>query len=125
MAPKSLKEIAIDFLTLCSNGDSKKAFELYAGKDFKHHNPHFKGDTNSLMIAMAESAKENPNRTFEVKQILQDGDLAAVHSYIQQTENNMELAVVHILKFENNKIVEMWDIVQPFPENMINEDGMF
>jgi predicted SnoaL-like aldol condensation-catalyzing enzyme len=121
----SLKEIGKDFLTLCANGDSRKAFNLYVGKDFKHHNPYFKGDANSLMIAMEESAKVNPNRIFKVKQIIHDGDLVSLHSYIQQTENNLEIAVVHILKFSNEKINEMWDIIQPFPENIVNDNGMF
>lgn len=28
-------------------------------------------------------------------------------------------------RFENNKIVEMWDVGQLIPENMLNEMGMF
>lgn len=121
----SLKEISKDFLTLCAFGNSREAFKLYVGKKFKHHNPYFKGDAASLMLAMEENAKENSNEIFEVKQIIQDGDLVALHSYIKQAENNLDIAVVHILKFENEKIIEMWDIINPFPENIINENGMF
>ena len=121
---KHLKDIAKEFLTLCSKGNSREAFNLYVGDNFKHHNPYFKGDTQSLMIAMEESAKANPNKVFEVKQIIHDGDLVVLHSYIQQTENNSEIAVVHIVKFENGKIIELWDIIQPFPENIVNENGM-
>lgn len=122
---KTKKEIAIDFLTLCAHGNSREAFNLYAGNNFKHHNPYFKGDSQSLMVAMEESAKTNPNETFEIKQIIEDGNLIALHSYIKQAENNLEIAVVHIVKFENSMIAEMWDIIQPFPENIINEYGMF
>jgi len=121
----SLKEIGKDFLTLCAFGDSRKAFKLYVSKDFKHHNPYFKGDANSLMIAMEENSKENPNNIFEVKQIIKDKNLIAFHSYIKQSKNNLEISVVHILKFENSKIVEVWDIIQPFPEIIKNENGMF
>lgn len=119
-----LKEIAKDFLNLCAEGNSRKAFKLYVGNDFKHHNPYFKGDSDSLMVAMEQSDKVRPNEIFEIKQIIEDGNLIATHSYIRQAENS-EFAVVHILKFENEKIVEMWDVIQPFPENMINENGMF
>ena len=121
----NLKEIAKEFLILCAHGESRKAFKLYVGQNFKHHNAYFKGDPDSLMLAMEEGAKENPNKIFEVKRIIQDGDLVSLHSYIQQTENNLEYAVVHILKFENFKIIEAWDVIQPFPENMVNENGMF
>ncbi len=121
----TLKDIGKDFLSLCAFGKSREAFKLYVGKNFKHHNPYFKGDANSLMIAMEESHKANPNKVFETKQILQEGNLVALHSYIQQTENNLEYSVVHILKFENNKIIELWDIIQPFPEKVTNKNGMF
>ncbi len=123
--PETRKDIAIDFLTLCAKGDSRKAFNLYVGNNFKHHNPFFKGDSQSLMIAMEESAKTNSNKIFEIKQIIEDGNLIVLHSYIKQTENNLEIAVVHILKFSNDTIIEIWDIIQPFPENIINEYGMF
>jgi predicted SnoaL-like aldol condensation-catalyzing enzyme len=119
------KEIGKHFLNLCAFGDAKKAFELYVGPNFKHHNAYFKGDANSLMNAMDESAMQNPNKIFETKQIIQDGNLVALHSYIQQTKNNLEYTVVHILKFENDKIIEAWDIIQPFPEEIVNENGMF
>jgi len=32
---------------------------------------------------------------------------------------------VHIFRFEHNKIVELWDIGQPQPEQMANAFGMF
>jgi len=120
----TIKEIAKEFLTLCAKGKSREAFNLHIAKNFKHHNAFFKGDSNSLMTAMEESDKINPNEIFEIKSILEDGNLVALHSYIKQPENS-EFAVVHILKFENDKIIEMWDIIQPFPENMMNENGMF
>jgi predicted SnoaL-like aldol condensation-catalyzing enzyme len=121
----TIKEIGRDFLTLCATGNPGEAFKLFAHKNFKHHNPFFKGDADSLMIAMEESSKENPNRIFDIKHIIMDGDLVAYHSFIQQSNSDVGLAVVHILKFSENKIIEMWDMHQPIPENMVNEYGMF
>lgn len=125
MNVKTLKEIGADFLTKCAAGNSREAFNLYAHKNFKHHNAFFKGDANSLMIAMEESSKVNPNKVFSIKHMIEDGELVAYHSFIQQTQSEKGLAVVHILKFSDNKIIEMWDMHQPLPENMINENGMF
>lgn len=119
------KEIAKDFLSLCSDGESKKAFERYADNNIVHHNPYFKGDSNSLINAMAESAQTNSNKIFEVKNIIVNTDMVAVHSYIKQENNDADFAVVHILKFKNDKIVEFWDVVQEIPANIINENGMF
>lgn len=125
MGVKSLKIIAEDFLNLCAKGDSREAFRLYADKNFKHHNVYFKGDADTIMIAMEESAKENPDKIFEIKRSLEDGDLVAVHSHIRQTPSELGYAVMHIFKFNESKIVEMWDFGQEVPSEMINENGMF
>ena len=125
MTSLTLKEIGKEFLTLCAAGNSRDAFKLYAHKNFKHHNAFFKGDADSLMIAMEESSKANSNRVFDIKHIIMDGDLVAYHSYLKQTQSDVGLAVVHILKFSDNKIIEMWDMHQLIPENMVNENGMF
>lgn len=120
-----LNEIAIDFLILCSKGDSRKAFELYTHHDLIHHNPFFKGDANSLMIAMEEDAEGNANKSFEINNVLNDNGMVAVHSHIRQDKNDAGYAVVHLLKFEEGKIVELWDVVQQVPDEIINKNGMF
>jgi predicted SnoaL-like aldol condensation-catalyzing enzyme len=35
------------------------------------------------------------------------------------------MAVMHIMRFENDKIAELWDFGQPVPKDMVNENGMF
>ncbi|WP_290806163.1 hypothetical protein [Flavobacterium sp.] len=74
---------------------------------------------------MEENAIQNPNKIFEIQRILEDEDLVAVHSRIQLQHNDTELAVMHILKFLQNKIIELWDFGQPVPKDIINENGMF
>ncbi|WPO78778.1 ester cyclase [Flavobacterium sp. KACC 22761] len=119
------KEIARDFLKLAANGHSHEAFRLHVGKKFKHHNAYFKGDADTLMLAMEESARTNPNKIFKIHHILEDGNLVAVHSHLKQNSKDIGFAVVHILKFKDDKIIELWDLGQPIPTETINENGMF
>lgn len=119
------KEVAQDFLKLASKGQSREAFELYVSENFKHHNVWFKGDGQTLMTAMEENAKETPDRVFEIQRALEDGNLVAVHSRVRQTPNDLGVALIHIFRFDNDKIVELWDFGQAVPENMVNENGMF
>lgn len=119
------KEIATDFLQLAAKGLSKKAFQLYGGENFKHHNPFFKGDADTLITAMEENARQNPNKIFSLKQVLEDGNLVATYSHIQQSPGELGAAVVHIFRFEAGKVVELWDVGQAVPAEMVNEHGMF
>ena len=117
------KEIAQDFLKLAGSGQARKAFELYVADDFKHHNAYFKGDRQTLMIAMEEAHKETPNKVFEIQRALEDEDLVAVHSRVQK--DAWEGTVMHIFRFDNDKIVELWDFGQSVPQDVVNENGMF
>jgi predicted SnoaL-like aldol condensation-catalyzing enzyme len=35
------------------------------------------------------------------------------------------LAVVHLVRFEEGRIVELWDVVSPVPEKPLNANGVF
>jgi len=125
MSTNDHKQIATDFLKLASKGNSREAFSKYVGKNFKHHNIYFKGDGESLMIAMEENAKKNPTKVFDIKRSLQDGDLVATHSHVRQKPEDPGAAVVHIFRFENDKITELWDLGQAVPLETVNENGIF
>lgn len=119
------KEIALQFLHLAATGEAGNAFELFVGKNFKHHNAYFKGDGNSLMKAMDDNAVQNPNKIFEVQRVLEEDDLVAVHSKIVLAKAGTELAVIHIFRFEQSRIAELWDFGQAVPVEVVNEHGMF
>ncbi|HKO22638.1 MAG TPA: nuclear transport factor 2 family protein, partial [Candidatus Eisenbacteria bacterium] len=105
----SLKERAVTFLGLAAAGRVDEAYADYVGPGFLHHNPYFRGDAASLKAGMAENASRNPTKTLEVQRALEDGDLVAVHSHVRQKPEDPGAAVVHRFRFENGRIVELWD----------------
>ena len=121
----TIKTIASEFIKMCAKGNAKAAFQLYTAEGFKHHNVYFKGDAASLFTAMDESAKQNPDKVFEIQRLLEDGDLVAIHSRVKQSAKENEIAVIHIFRFINDKMVELWDFVQAAPDIIENENGMF
>ncbi len=123
----SQKQIAVRFLELAAAGEVDEAYSNYTAPNFKHHNPYYAGDATSLKEGMRESAAENPNKVFNVQHVIEDGTLVAVHSKLEMQMNDKAtiLAVVHICRFENGKIAELWDIGQLQPEQLVNENGMF
>lgn len=120
------KEIAMDFLRLAASGQVKEAYDKYIAPDFRHHNPYYKGDRESLLKGMEESAAAKPQPPiFEIKHAIEDGDLVAVHSRYRADANDRGGAVVHICRFENDLIVELWDVFMFAPEESANENGLF
>lgn len=119
------KENAIHFLYLTSSGRAREAFNSYVGTAFKHHNVYFKGDKETLIVAMEEAARQYPEKVFEVQRAIHEGDLVAVHSRFRLNPTDTEYAVMHIFRFENGKVAELWDFGQPAPQEQINEHGMF
>jgi predicted SnoaL-like aldol condensation-catalyzing enzyme len=121
----SIKESALSFLQLAASGRAPEAFERFAAAGFRHHNPWFRGDAQSLMNAMQENAHNNPDKVLEVQRAIQEGALVAVHSRVRQRPQDAGGSVVHIFRFEGDRIAELWDIGQAQPEQMLNEHGMF
>ncbi len=119
------KQATVKFLQLASSGKVKEAYQSYVGAGFRHHNPYFKGDAATLMAAMEENAEKNPNKAIEILRTLEDGDLVAVHARVRLNPSDLGVATVHVFRFEGDRIVELWDVGQPVPEDSPNENGMF
>ncbi|WP_296620267.1 nuclear transport factor 2 family protein [Marivirga sp.] len=120
----SEKQIAQNFLKLIGEGNIKEAFKNFVAEDFKHHNPFFKGDAQSLMNAMIEDAQNNPEKELKILRSLADEELVVVHAHVKQNPIDSGFALVHIFKFQAQKIVELWDLGQEIPDEIINENGM-
>jgi predicted SnoaL-like aldol condensation-catalyzing enzyme len=121
----SNKDIAISFLKLAASGKVREAYSQFVSAGFRHHNPFFEGSAAALMAGMEENARQNPNKVFEVKRAIAEGQFVAVHSHVRQKPNDLGAAVVHIFRFENGRIVELWDLGQPVPDESPNQYGMF
>jgi predicted SnoaL-like aldol condensation-catalyzing enzyme len=119
------RDRALEFLRLASEGDVDRAFGQHVAEGFRHHNPWFAGDAKSLMHAMADNAREHPDKSCEPLRTVAEGDLVCVHSRIRLAPGERDLAVVHIFRFEGDRIAELWDVGQPQPADMSNENGMF
>src|SRR5512147_2696727 len=121
----SNKDAAISFLQMSSSGKVREAYAKYVAVGFRHHNPFFEGSPEALMIAMEENARQNPNKSLDVKRAISEGEFVAVHSYVQPKPGVPGASVIHIFRFENGRIVELWDVGQPMPKESPNQYGMF
>ncbi len=119
------KNAAVAFLKMASGGDVRQAYSQYVSKNFKHHNPFFEGSADALAAGMEENARQNPNKFLDIKRVIGEDDFVVIHSQVRLKPDDLGAAVVHIFRFENGRIAELWDIGQPIPKESANQSGMF
>lgn len=119
-------EAAKSFLKMAGGGKVQEAYDQYVAPSFIHHNQYFKGDRQSLLTAMQEASKSHPNKSIEIHHIYEDGNTVITHSLvIPHDAKSPNIAVVHIFRFEDGRIVELWDLGQSISKDSPNENGMF
>ena len=128
------KDIAVEFLSLVGSGRPKDGLKFFA-PDCKTHNPYAVGGMKELVDAMIAVQKQGSQGIIKgstadfkliVRQVLAEDDIVAVHTQISGSNpSSGGLRQVHIFRFNEDKIVEYWDITQMVPENAPNAAGAF
>lgn len=104
--------------------DVRQAFETYVAPDYIQHNPGVP-DGREAAIALLQPMFSDRNRSFEVRKIIVDGDLAAIHIFARPDPAARGAAVADFYRLKDGKIVEHWDVIQPIPEKSANAHPMF
>jgi predicted SnoaL-like aldol condensation-catalyzing enzyme len=122
---ESNRAIVADFVDLMyRQKDARAAFMKHVAADYVQHNPNIADGRDAAIAALAPMFSR-PQAAFDVKRVLVDGDLAAVHLHGRPSPDDPGGAVVDLFRLENGKIVEHWDVLQPMPETSVNPHPMF
>ena len=124
MEDTSRKQAAVSFLKLAASGKLDEAYRL-VGEKFRHHNAYFPGDAESLKAGMAAAHQQFPDTQLDVQRVIAEVDLVAVHSRVQHSPETPTIAVIHIFRFEDDRIAELWDVGMEAPKESPNENGLF
>jgi len=120
------KDAAVSFLKTAGMGETDEAYANYIAPGFIHHNQYFKGDRESLKTAMRAAHEASPNKLIDVKRVFEDGDFVITHSLVVRSNPaEPDIAVVHIFRFEGDKVAELWDLAQPLSKDSPNDNGAF
>ncbi|MGD0331098.1 MAG: nuclear transport factor 2 family protein [Nitrososphaeria archaeon] len=128
------KNIAVEFLNLVGLGRPKDGLRFFT-PECKTHNPYIPGTMETIIDAIiavqkqgAEGISKGSKADFKlnIRQVLADGDMVAVHTQLSSSRpNDGGLRQVHLFRFSKDKIAEYWDITQQVPENTPNATGAF
>ncbi len=120
------KKNAMAFYDLMfSQGKPAEAIERYVGDVYIQHNP-LVGDGKEAFIAFFEkSAIEYPAKRIHFKRMIAEGNHVVLHCY-QEWSGDDDYASIDIFRFdENEKIVELLDVMQIIPETSAHDNTMF
>jgi len=101
----------------------RRAFETYVAPDYVQHNPGIADGREAAITALTPlfATKE----IFDVRHILVDGDMAAIHLLAREHPGDRGTAVVDIFRLRHGRIVEHWDVLQAVPAASANPHPMF
>lgn len=118
------KDLATTFLQLAATGRVREAYAKCIAATFIHHNQYFKGDRESLLLAMEEAHQQSPNKGIEIQHVVEEGNMVVTHSLVRRGDPNLQdVTVFHMFRFENGKVVELWDVGQLIEKDSPNENG--
>ena len=103
----------------------REAFETFVHPDYIQHNPIAADGRDVAIEALSGFFAASPTLEYEIHRILVDGNLAAVHTRMRRSPEDLGFAVVDIFRLEDGLIVEHWDVIQAVPEESANDHPMF
>lgn len=116
------KRIVREFYELAVNGKQpEQAVERYIGSRYVQHNPQAPDGSEAFIGFM----KAFPDSNIEIRRIVAEGDIVVTHALIHFTQGDRGTVAADFFRLEDGRIVEHWDVLQPWPEESANDHPMF
>jgi len=120
------KQVVTKFMTtFYVDKQVRKAFETWVVPGYIQHNPYAATGRDAAIAFLEPFFANNPNMHYDLKRIIADGNLVAVHAHGSMGPTDRGMSVVDILRVRGCKVMEHWDVVQPVPEKSANTNSMF
>ena len=118
------KAAAEQFLKLACS-DVERAYAELVAPGFRHHNVFFQESAAALKQGMADNLRQFPQKQLDVKRSVEEGDYVVVMSHVRLEPNTPGYSLMHMFRFEGDRIAEVWDVAQEIPADSPNQLGPF
>lgn len=116
------------YTTFMNDHDPEGAMKKYAGAEYRQHNPFVADGKEAFIAFFKDQFKRVPKARMEIKRVIAEGDLVAVHVHHLDPTGGKGRATMDWFRLDaNGKIVEHWDVMQWVPEDneVMNKNTMF
>ena len=121
----SHEEILRNFYDEVFNHHNAEAAVNYMRADYIQHNPGVGQGCNAFIAAFKEKFQKVPLFHLEIKRIIVQDDMAAVHLRASGLPDGSESVVCDIYRFEDGLLAEHWDVLMPIPKDLERKDDLF
>jgi predicted SnoaL-like aldol condensation-catalyzing enzyme len=116
------KRTVVEFYELAFNGKQpEQAVEKYVGSEYIQHNPQAPDGAEAFIGFV----KAFPEANVDIRRVVAEGDIVVTHSLLKFTPDDRGTVAVDLFRLQDGKVVEHWDVLQPFPEESANPHPMF
>lgn len=120
------KQIVRDYYELAFNEKRPaEAVERYQGDRYIQHNPEAADGPEAFIEFVTAFAAQSPELKIDIKRLVAEDDIVVSHGLITTGPSDRGMVAVDIFRLEDGKIVEHWDVLQPFPESSVSDHPMF
>ncbi|MEL7161646.1 MAG: nuclear transport factor 2 family protein [Bacteroidota bacterium] len=122
-ANKALAKAMVEDLLMGKN--PSKLPDYISAEQYDQHNPGIKDGVAGLVEAITYLTEQNNMFKYtKIHKVLGEGDFVLTVS--EGEWGGKQQVFYDLLRFENGKAVEHWDVIQEIPtENLANDNGMF
>ncbi|MEM7336567.1 MAG: ester cyclase [Chloroflexota bacterium] len=112
-------ELILDFVqNIMNNHDFDYIRRVYNNGEYVQHNRNMPDGISGVIETVAQLAKRFPDFTYDVKQILADGEYVMFHSHATVSKKHRGndkkgFNITDTWQVIDGKIVEHWDSIQP------------
>ncbi len=121
---KQNAEVVLDFVQLLMNNHDLDLIEKkYASSQYIQHNRNIGDGITGLVQYFRSLSKQFPEFSYDVKNIMVDGDLVTLHSHAtvkkaHRGNDRKGFNIVDTWRIEEGELVEHWDSIQPLDNVM-------
>ncbi len=119
------KQTVLAFYEAGINDKDFEAASKLIGDRYVQHNPRIADGIDGFRAFVEQLKTEFPQLRAEVKNVVAEGDFVMAHVHGVRVPGQRGTAIVDIFRFEDGRIVEHWDVMQPIPDESANPNGMF
>lgn len=121
------KKSVVEYYELAFNGKKpQEAVEKYVGSQYIQHNPQAADGPETFIQFVTGFAGQFPDLSVNIKRVLAEEDIVVTHGLIKTSPGDPGTVAADFFRLdEDGKIVEHWDVLQPFPETSANDHPMF